>query len=77
MSTSTRLYVAPAPSFDSLVLTGLQMPDDLSVKLLKHQVQGVQWMKSREKGKKRGGILADDVSWYSLIDIHCILTSTF
>jgi hypothetical protein len=38
------------------------MPDDLNVKLLKHQVQGVQWMKNREKGKKRGGILADDVS---------------
>lgn len=30
-------------------------------KLLKHQVEGVAWLKSREKGKKRGGILADDM----------------
>ena len=43
-------------------------------KLLPHQVTGVAWMKSREKGKKRGGILADDMglgkvkSTYQLIE---------
>jgi hypothetical protein len=29
--------------------------------LKRHQIDGVAWLKSREKGKKRGGILADDM----------------
>lgn len=29
--------------------------------LLPHQVQGVEWMKKREQGKGKGGILADDM----------------
>ena len=29
--------------------------------LLPHQIQGVQWMKDREMGKYKGGILADDM----------------
>jgi SNF2 family DNA or RNA helicase len=37
------------------------MPPELTVKLLPHQVQGIQWMMSREEGKKKGGILADDM----------------
>lgn len=36
-------------------------PEGLTCKLLPHQVKGVAWMLGREKGKKRGGILADDV----------------
>lgn len=41
------------------------MPENLSCKLLPHQVQGIQWLKSRETGKNRGGILADDVGNHS------------
>lgn len=29
------------------------------VRLMPHQVRGVKWMKSRESGRKYGGILAD------------------
>ena len=32
------------------------------IRLKPWQVQGRYWMKAREEGKKRGGILADDVS---------------
>ncbi|KAH9823048.1 SNF2 family N-terminal domain-containing protein [Melampsora americana] len=39
------------------------MPEGLSCKLLPHQVLGVNWMRSREEGKKRGGILADDMGF--------------
>lgn len=31
------------------------------IKLLPHQIVGRIWMKEREQGKKRGGILADDM----------------
>lgn len=37
------------------------MPENMNCTLLPHQVLGVHWLKDREKGKKRGGILADDV----------------
>jgi hypothetical protein len=47
------------------------MPEGLSCKLLPHQVVGVNWMKSREEGIKKGGILADDVS------LQCINTGNF
>ena len=39
--------------------------EGLNVKLLPHQVQGVQWMREKEKGKPKGGILADDVQFPS------------
>jgi SNF2 family DNA or RNA helicase len=29
------------------------------IKLMPHQVRGVRWMRERESGRKRGGILAD------------------
>jgi SNF2 family DNA or RNA helicase len=37
------------------------------IRLKPWQVQGRFWMKDREEDKKRGGILADDVS----LDIVC------
>jgi hypothetical protein len=52
------------------------MPEGLSCKLLPHQVVGVNWMKSREEGKKKGGILADDVS-LQYIYIYISATSLF
>lgn len=30
-----------------------------NVRLMPHQIKGTVWMKSRESGKKNGGILAD------------------
>lgn len=36
--------------------------DGLKVKLLPHQIDGLNFLLSREEGKNRGGILADDVS---------------
>jgi hypothetical protein len=36
--------------------------EGLDVTLLPHQVQGLAWLVSREEGKARGGILADDAS---------------
>ncbi|CAO1614933.1 unnamed protein product [Parajaminaea phylloscopi] len=33
----------------------------MSVSLMRHQVQGFRWMKQREAGKYKGGILADDM----------------
>ena len=38
------------------------MPDNMNCTLLPHQILGVHWLKDREKGKRGGGILADDVS---------------
>ena len=31
------------------------------IRLLPHQIVGRMWMRDREAGKKRGGILADDM----------------
>ena len=39
--------------------TALDMPDELACKLLPHQVQGIQWMISKERAKNRGGILGE------------------
>lgn len=39
--------------------------------LLKHQSEGVAWLKSREQGKKRGGILADDMGLGKVDYSHC------
>ena len=35
-----------------------------SCQLLPHQVPGVAWLRSREKGKKRGGILGECAPGY-------------
>lgn len=35
--------------------------EGLTCKLLPHQQRSLKWMLSREKGKRKGGILADDV----------------
>lgn len=48
------------------------MPENMTCTLLKHQVQGVHWLKDREKGKKKGGILADDVSRLPSPSLDCI-----
>lgn len=37
------------------------MVEGMAVSLMKHQIQGVRWMKQREAGKYKGGILADDM----------------
>jgi hypothetical protein len=39
----------------------LSYVEGLKVRLLPHQIRGVAFLKSREEGKGRGGILADDV----------------
>lgn len=50
--------------------TSEAMPESMSgCTLLKHQVVGVHWLKDREKGKKKGGILADDVRSF-LVHTH-------
>ncbi|KAI9098717.1 SNF2 family N-terminal domain-containing protein [Phlyctochytrium arcticum] len=36
-------------------------PEDVTVQLLPHQLKGVAWMKTREEGNTKGGILADDM----------------
>ncbi|KAH0565486.1 hypothetical protein GP486_001111 [Trichoglossum hirsutum] len=48
----------------------------LNVKLLPHQVQGVQWMREKERGKPKGGILADDMGLgKTLQSIALVLTN--
>lgn len=47
-------------SLTDVDMSKAKMPG-LKCVLLPHQVQGVQWMKEREKGKYKGGILADDM----------------
>ncbi|GAA6015721.1 hypothetical protein JCM10207_008774 [Rhodosporidiobolus poonsookiae] len=47
--------------------------DGLKVTLLAHQVQGVQWLRDREKGKKRGGILADDMGLGKTIQLLALI----
>ncbi|KAI9619301.1 hypothetical protein H4Q26_011984 [Puccinia striiformis f. sp. tritici PST-130] len=53
------MYEGDMDSFDAEAA----MPEGLSCKLLPHQVVGVNWMKDREQGKKKGGILADDMGF--------------
>ena len=38
-------------------------------KLLRHQIQAREWMKQRETGKSRGGILADDMGSVLLLPL--------
>ncbi|KAI9765409.1 MAG: hypothetical protein M1840_007367 [Geoglossum simile] len=50
--------------------------EGLNVRLLPHQVQGVHWMKEKEGGKPKGGILADDMGLgKTLQSIALILTN--
>ncbi|KAK4705557.1 hypothetical protein P7C70_g628, partial [Phenoliferia sp. Uapishka_3] len=41
--------------------TTAEAPAELTTKLFPHQVLGLHWLKDRESGKKRGGILGDDI----------------
>jgi hypothetical protein len=63
---------------DDAVKEGEDVVDGFAkgVRLMPHQVRGVRWMRSRESGRKYGGILAD-VSGWSNVDIgHSPLTFT-
>ncbi|WAR53304.1 hypothetical protein PtB15_2B735 [Puccinia triticina] len=51
------------------------MPDGLSCKLLPHQVVGVNWLKSREEGKKKGGILADDMGFGKTVQSIALISA--
>ncbi|PLW37316.1 hypothetical protein PCASD_09658 [Puccinia coronata f. sp. avenae] len=51
------------------------MPEGLSCKLLPHQVVGVNWMKSREEGKKKGGILADDMGFGKTVQSIALISA--
>jgi len=55
--------------------TDAAMPEGLSCKLLPHQVVGVNWMKSREEGKKRGGILADDMGFGKTVQSIALISA--
>lgn len=55
--------------------TTAEAPAELKTKLFPHQVLGLHWLKDRELGKKRGGILGDDVS--PVLDEHRGLALTF
>ncbi|KAA1111497.1 hypothetical protein PGT21_001816 [Puccinia graminis f. sp. tritici] len=51
------------------------MPEGLSCKLLPHQVVGVNWMKSREEGRKKGGILADDMGFGKTVQSIALISA--
>lgn len=51
------------------------MPEGLSCKLLPHQVTGVNWMRSREEGKKKGGILADDMGFGKTVQSIALISA--
>ncbi|CAH7671945.1 SNF2 family N-terminal domain-domain-containing protein [Phakopsora pachyrhizi] len=51
------------------------MPEGLSCKLLPHQIIGVNWMRSREEGKKKGGILADDMGFGKTVQSIALISS--
>ncbi|KAG0140768.1 hypothetical protein CROQUDRAFT_664734 [Cronartium quercuum f. sp. fusiforme G11] len=51
------------------------MPEGLNCKLLPHQVVGVNWMRSREEGKKRGGILADDMGFGKTVQSIALMSA--
>lgn len=41
----------------------------------RERVQGVHWLKTREEGKKRGGILADDMGLGKTIQMIALMLS--
>lgn len=42
--------------------------------LLPHQIQGIEWMRRREQGKAKGGILADDMGLGKTIQMLALIT---
>lgn len=49
--------------------------DGLKCSLLPHQVQGVSWMREREKGVAKGGILADDMGLGKTVQTLALMVS--
>ncbi|WFD33295.1 ABC-type xenobiotic transporter [Malassezia cuniculi] len=49
--------------------------DGLKCRLLPHQIQGVEWMKSRELGDGKGGILADDMGLGKTVQMLALTVS--
>lgn len=49
--------------------------DGLKCRLLPHQVQGVEWLKRRELGDSKGGILADDMGLGKTVQILALMIS--
>lgn len=45
----------------------------MAVPLMRHQTQGYKWMKQREAGKYKGGILADDMGLGKTIQALCLI----
>ncbi|KNE99637.1 hypothetical protein PSTG_07131 [Puccinia striiformis f. sp. tritici PST-78] len=65
------MYEGDMDSFDAEAA----MPEGLSCKLLPHQVVGVNWMKDREQGKKKGGILADDMGFGKTVQSIALISA--
>ncbi|KAJ3084919.1 hypothetical protein HK102_000513 [Quaeritorhiza haematococci] len=54
----------------------LAQPEGLTVNLLRHQLKGLAWLKDRENGINKGGMLADDMGLgKTLQSISLILTN--
>ena len=53
-------------------------PSEMTISLMRHQTQGLNWMKDREEGeKKNGGILADVfTSFYVLFSPQFVMRLT-
>ncbi|SPO40446.1 related to ULS1  len=49
--------------------------DGMKCMLLPHQIQGVQWMKEREMGKYKGGILADSMGLGKTVQMLALVVS--
>jgi len=46
---------------NSRTLTFAETPQKLTIQLLKHQQQGLDWMSKQEDSRMKGGILADEM----------------
>ena len=49
--------------------------EGLKCTLLPHQVQGVEWMKARELGEGKGGVLADDMGLGKTVQMLALIVS--